>query len=431
MVGLKWNESSRDASKWWRRHERFRFLSACALVSLLVMGEWIHQWGTTQTLFILGSGELELPLLFMTETETLFPASHRANGWSTVDNDDMCHSTGRCLPIDSHDKIIYLHISKNAGSSWIQEIKRIKNISMDFVAGPETFERIGLYPTKHAEHEHSAPYQDALIQQQYAGRYLRFGTLRSPRHHVWSLFSQCYYSQWGIYSTLHTKFPRRHPNNVLRDFSSWLDHFTTTSGIRNEYDHFQCYHPANYQSRALSSMSENPHNVVGDVFVPDKTAVHKSYWNMDWVSLASFFHESKCLLYFRIYQGTTTTNTSQSSGSFIKQYLDETCHCDPHVLGANNSGFNDIKDLHYSEAHKRPTLRDMDSAMLQKIDTLTQIDRYVYRIALEQILVEIHWLESNLKRRVLCDSVLDKWDLELAYLDFQLKESYFQMRRNT
>jgi hypothetical protein len=173
-------------------------------------------------------------------------------------------------------------------------------------------------------------------------------------------------------------------------------------------------------------MSENPHNVVRDVFIPDETAVIESYWKMDWVSLTSFFHESKCLLYYRISQGATT---SEAPGSFIREYLDETCHCNPHI-GNNTSGFQDIKDQHYSETHKRPTLREMDRATLQKIDALTHIDRYVYRIAIEQILKEIHWLEIHLNRRVLCDSVLDKWDLELEYLDFQLKKTYFEMRED-
>ena len=429
MVDLKRNESRVAASTGRRRPKRFRSL-ALSVVGLLLVG--VGVWttthpGGTETLSILSGGGWESSsLLFMMEEDKSgFPATYRSSGGSTVEN-DMCQSTKRCLPIHIDDKISYLHISKNAGSSWIQEIKLIKNISMDFVGGPETFERVGLYPTKHAEHEHGAPYQDALLQQHARGPYRRLGTLRSPRHHVWSLFSQCYYSQWGIYSTLHTKFPRQHPTNVLRDFSSWLDHFVTTSAIRKEYDHYQCYHPANYQSRALSSMSENPHNVVGDIFVPDETVVIESYWKMDWVSLTSFFHESKCLLYYRIDRGT---KTNESSGSFIRQYLDETCHCDPHI-GNNISGFKDIKDQHYTETHKRPTLREMDRVTLQKIDALTHTDRHVYRIAIEQILKEIHWLESRLNRRVLCDSVLDKWDLELEYLDFQLKKTYFEMRED-
>lgn len=406
MVGVKLKAGS-GSLKWRRRTLVATLLGIAYLYTRFPFGINVH--------------ELESSVSVRLENEKESPKPRRPNYYSG--EGAMCQSTLRCQPMDSNDKISYIHVSKNAGSSWIQEIKLIKNISMDFVGGPETFSTIGLYPTKHADHEHSAPFQDAVLRENYSGPYRRFTTLRSPRHQVWSLFAQCYYSQWGVYTTVGTKFPRTHPDNVLDDFSAWLDHFTTKSYIREEKDYFRCYHPANYQSRAMSSMSENPHNVVGDIFEPDKKAVVEWYWKMDWVSLTSFFHESKCILYYRLYLGTTDGVT----GSIFERYLKETCHCDRQA--ENNAGFNDIKDLHYSDANRRPTLDDMNNAILEKIDVLTRVDRYLYRIALEQFIREIKWLESGLKRRVLCDSVLDQWDLELAYLNFRLKDAYFRRKR--
>jgi hypothetical protein len=67
----------------------------------------------------------------------------------------------------------------------------------------------------------------------------------------------------------------------------------------------------------------------------------------------------------------------------------------------------------------------MDNAILEKIDVLTRVDRFMYRFALKQFLKEIAWLEANMKRRVLCDSVLDKWEDELEYLNVHLKDAYF------
>jgi len=299
-----------------------------------------------------------------------FPIVHRddnSNIWTSMNSPRMCQSTKRCDPISIQERISYLHISKNAGSSWIQELKRIKNISLDYVGDAATsFEQVGLYPTKHADQEHSGPFQDALLQKT-GSSYRKFATVRSPRHHIWSLFSQCYNSQWGIYSTLSTNFPRNHPTDVIKDFSLWLDHFTTTTTtIRKQRDYFHCYHPANYQSRAFATMSENPHHVVDDIYEPDKMTVMKNYWEMDWISLSSFFHESKCLLYYRIYQGNTYNN--DNPGSFVREYLDETCHCrtsNPHNI--TSMVIKDVKDVHYTEAHKRPTLADMDPRYYRKL----------------------------------------------------------------
>jgi hypothetical protein len=412
MVKLKLNEV--DAPSKWRR--RKRFLARWAVTVLLLL-----LYVSIQMQFSVSVDELKSSAVFMLDTFDVTRPPYRAEALSAFD--DMCKLTSRCDPISADEKISYVHISKNAGSSWIQELKRIKNISKDFVGrGPGSFDQDGLYPTAHAGVEHSAPFQDSRIRIHYAGRYRRFVTLRSPRHQVWSLFSQCYYSEWGFYRTLKTNFPRGHPENVLIDFSTWLDHFVTNSEIRKQKDFYTCYHPANYQSRALTAMAKDPHNVVDDVFEPDNAAVVESYWKMDWVSLTSFFHESKCLLYYRIYQGTPNAATR----SFVEQYLEETCHCNSH--SEKNVGAKDIKDAHYDDAGKRPTLNDMDNAILEKIDRLTRVDRYLYRIALEQFLKEIQWLEANMERRVLCDSVLDKWEHELEYVNVHVKDTYFHRR---
>lgn len=348
----------------------------------------------------------------------------------------FCQLTRRCQPIHAdHDRISYLHISKNSGSSWIQEFKRIKNISMDFVGGPESFPIVGLYPTKHGDYEHSHVYQESLLQK-FSGpeSYQRFVTLRSPRHHVWSLFSQCYYSQWGIYATLRTKFPRHHPNNVLMDFQAWLDHFVTTTGtdmtIRQERDAYDCYHPANYQSRSLSSISsENPHTVVDDIYEPNPATVNHTYWAMDWVSLTSFFHESKCILYHRIYKAGGGNNNHQPP--LIQEYLERTCHCRINDMETEAHGLKDVKDTHYnsSSSSSRPVVADFPPDILQKIDILTRVDRFLYKVALQQFVEEIIWVESERQQRILCDIVLDQWGKELNYLDFNIKTAYFALRR--
>lgn len=356
---------------------------------------------------------------------------------SRVDLLAFCPSTRRCQPIHAdRDRISYLHISKNSGSSWIQEFKRIKNISTDLEGGPETFLQVGLYPTKHGDDEHSYAYQEALLQNYSLGQssppYQRFLTLRSPRHHVWSLFSQCYFSKWGILETLHTQFPRNHPDHVLKDFQSWLDHFVSldTHKIRRQPDAYHCYHPANYQARALSSRgAENPHTVVDNIYEPNPTIVNQTYWAMDWVSLTSFFHESKCILYHRIHKAGDSTSKSP----LIQKYLEQTCHCRIQEQKESHQelhSLKDVKDTHYNlSSHDRPAVKDFPLDILQRIDILTRVDRFLYTMALQQFVKEIVWVESERQQRILCDTVLDQWEKELNYLEFNIKTAYFALRR--
>lgn len=232
---------------------------------------------------------------------------------------------------------------------------------------------------------------------------------------------------------MHTKFPRDHPENVMVDFQTWLDHFVSdTMSLRKQPDAYHCYHPANYQSRALSSIvAENPHTVVEDVYEPNQSIVNRTYWDMDWVSLTSFFHESKCILYHRIHKATEGNNQSPL---IIQEYLEQTCHCrnneEKESQGRHSlKDVKDVKDTHYNSSSRRPVVTDFPLPILQKIDVLTSVDRFIYKVALRQFVEEVIWVESEMQRRILCDTVLDQWEKELNYLEFNIKTAYFALRR--
>lgn len=346
------------------------------------------------------------------------------------------HIRCRKMPLAA-GKFSYVHISKNAGVSWIQELRKLKQTPRGlpgyYVKGIKLFPKTGLYPYAVSGAEHGVLLQDELLNEHRP--FFRLLTLRSPRHEIWSMFSHCYYSEWGKKATKDDEhFPRSHADeNDLIDFELWLDEFLDDSkehllGPNGRGYSLACYHPQNFQSRFLTSSQFEPRRPRPWEIVPDSQKVEQNYWSFDWVALTSFFHESKCLLYYRL----DTTNSSANVSQMVSDYLDQTCHCD---VPANTEGAHSKMDINafHSSKGKRATLLDLPPSILRKMDIVSQVDLAFFQTALQQFLNEIVWLESELKRRVLCDPVLEKWGNELSYLPFlasaSLSARYHEIRK--
>ena len=131
----------------------------------------------------------------------------------------------------------------------------------------------------------------------------------------------------------------------------------------------------------------------------------KTYWDLDFVSLTEFTHESRCLLYYRLRSNELPK---------AQAYLDNNCRCGG---PRDEEGNDDVHVVHHN-ATRRSNMRDLPKDLLSQVEELTRIDAAIYNIALHQFLAEIAWLESKaaLGRRVLCDDVLRKLEPELSYL---------------
>lgn len=235
--------------------------------------------------------------------------------------------------------------------------------------------------------------------------------MRSPRHHVWSLFSECKYSPWGLRRTRNLAFPSSGNTSQSDeiDFDMWLDRFVPVGPEGGDY--YNCYHPANFQSRALASRAHGPRGVEEDPVKPDVNLATETYWNFDFVALVEFFHESQCLFYYRLGSSAPARATS---------YLEYNCQCHHRVEKDNT------EHVTHHELGHRSVLRDLPPYTLSKVEELTEIDTKIYITALWEFMVEIAWLESEsaLGRRVLCNSSLKKMESELAYLHFNVSEVY-------
>jgi hypothetical protein len=329
----------------------------------------------------------------------------------------FCHETSRCRVLDRSRRFSFVHISKTGGSSWIRELKTTANLPK-------------LYPVAEEGLEHSVSYQNR--QHTYDHLSYHVTSFRSPRHHVWSLWSECRFDDWGV-AVRTNDFPGNGTDAAgdVEDFAKWINRFVDneTQTLRKDKisrkDSFGCYHPANYQSRPLVSVDKNPHRPASaKELVPDTTISNQTYWFMDWVAIAEFYHESKCLLFHRMVPKSEE----------MQNYLNETCHCrQPPLFYSSEQQQHhhyqpDAKLLHH-DGRRRETMRDLDGSILQLIATATAVDMKIYRTAVQQFLREMVWLEDQLGRRVVCDDVLQKWEPELAYLNVSLSQCYRQERR--
>ena len=311
--------------------------------------------------------------------------------------------TKRWKMLNASNMFSFVHISKCAGATWISTLKHLP---------------LDVCPTKKAGKEYSVFYQtNNKCKAKPSKKTYHLVSLRSPRHHVWSLFTECKYDKWGIKTTNNTGFPRSGNNTATdeSDFQLWLDHFLPMSS--NTQDMYSCYHPANYQSRHLTQTKSNVHGVKGlpasNKFEPNLTIAINTYWQQDFVPLVEFFHESKCILYFRL--GTNAPHQAQS-------YLEDTCHC-PQPVPSNNETQTDEHVTHHTLGH-RSSLHNLPQQSLTMIANLTVIDSVVYTFALGQFMQEIAWLEYTLGRSVLCGDVLEKLEPELEYLDLSVTLLY-------
>ncbi len=301
----------------------------------------------------------------------------------------------RIANLDPANKFSFVHISKCAGSTWIRLFM--------------TFLKLNICPESEAGPEHSVFYQRHFGCKEADYTLI---SLRSPRHHVWSQFTMCKYSPWGVKVTRDSKelFPMsgEEREDDEADFDSWLFHFVSMGNETANY--YNCYHPANFQTRSLTSKQKYVHGGRGG-FDPNLTLAMNTYNNLDFVALVEFVHESQCMLYYRL---------DDKAPRAASLYLNESCHCEKKRgdKAHKENGKGHVHVQHHNMG-KRSNLRDLPPATLSNVANLTSADSFIYVNALKHFMDEMAWLESDnaLGRRVVCDDVLKKWEPELAYLE--------------
>ena len=326
----------------------------------------------------------------------------------------FCGTTNRCQPLDITKSFSFVHISKCAGSSWMTEMKKLL---------PR------LQPKRSSGEEYTVEYTRQNLPSDYM-----LVLLKSPRHHVWSMFSQCKYSPYGLENTAGTGFPRsgQTPASDVEDFEKWLSHFDA-NWPNPQSDHcFKCYDPTNYQSQHLAGTGKDQRCRPSAV-EPNAKTVADNYWGMDWVGLSEFYHESKCLLFFRILEGgggsellTKTTPGGEDVSEMLdrmRAYTTEECVC---PKPAKNQ---DVHFVHH-KLGRRSTLHNLPPDVLQRVQRLTMADTAIYKLALLQFFNEVAYTENyRVGHRFLCDATLQEQEPRLLYTGINTTKSYYKSKQ--
>ena len=308
---------------------------------------------------------------------------------------NACAVCDACRPYELRlfgDSVSFIHIPKVAGSSTIQEFRDQIPV---------------FYPGAPAGREHCL-----LWDQLQRPHYEHFVILRSPRAHVWSQFAMCKYAVGKMRAEITAAFPRTGTTSTSddRDFMAWVSHFSLSPTTR---DNFNCYHPQNMQARYMTcstppnyaeTWNGDGHNVPSSgPRVPPLAQAKANIEKLDVLGSLDFMHETICLVYSRL-AGACMHAALAAHG----------CACSSDGSRSANATLGEIHTTHHALGHRDNY--DFEPALLEQIDSITQVDRSLYLMGLQRFMCEMRILEQWAGHRVLCDDALSAKQHELAYM---------------
>jgi hypothetical protein len=164
------------------------------------------------------------------------------------------------------------------------------------------------------------------------------------------------------------------------------------------------------------------------VFSPDIELAKKTLATLDWVGVADFFHESKCMAIHRLLKQSFSDKTfddrfQKELAPVMRRYLDEECICP-------KPGKNSVVVFQHHENGRRKYMRNLPNEVLSIISSMTEVDMELYRIVLHQFFSQVAFVESReLDRRFLCDEQLNRVESEMLYLGINVTELYYRILR--
>lgn len=191
--------------------------------------------------------------------------------------------------------------------------------------------------------------------------------LRDPTEHVYSQFLECKYDKrWGTKVTKNTSFPRN--GNDVSDFLLWLRHFQKVNATD-----FNCYHPYNMQTRSFDPYCTDTHKYLKFSETAPMVAVH-NMMSLSFVGLQDLYRLSLCMMVY-----------------FTLKYFPDECKC--------GQSMKTHKITHFVPTH---SVRDLNTEHFELIDSYTQFDKTLYRIAVERFWVNVKSAERNLNMSLSC-----------------------------
>lgn len=226
----------------------------------------------------------------------------------------------------------------------------------------------------------------------YQERAYNLGFFREPRAHVFSQFLHCKYNPYG--SSRHYRGFQKSGKGELddaKDFEFWLDHFNNPnfriikSKNKNRTDTvWDCYNPINMQARYMTSRCRTHkachEGTLSDALEPSLVDAIDHMEKLSWFGMTEYYKESLCLLFYQ-YEGELPSMCSCAEKA-VEEKLNHVTHgIHPHDVN-------------------RLSLR-----VKKKIDSITRIDRELYRYAKDILEARLMKLEQVTGTKVLCQGV--------------------------
>ena len=290
----------------------------------------------------------DAPLLLQTKTEL-----HNDEVFGAPDCWEHSLSCWDCRPHGGVTKeVFYLHIPKTAGCSAVADLSRM-------VGRQNLFSYETCYPW-------AAPHN-------FSHSFVMF---RRPRDHMLSAYEFC-----KVGGAQH------HPISFLlmpKSFEEWLQKWKESPSFGNFLlDHrFACVCPYNLQTARL---------VCGDFYgqycheKPDIELALQHMKSFSAVGITEAYQESMCLFEYQ-----------------LTQQLPAYCHCkDP--TGWASAQLTFIHEEGYSKG-----VDDYEDGLLEILDDMTQLDRHLYKAAVQRFIEDLEQLEKKFSTRILCDGSRSK-----------------------
>ena len=279
-------------------------------------------------------------------------------------------------------------------------------------------------PRKHAGEERCAP----DTRSKYRNSEIFAVSLRHPRAHVWSQFSQCRSGLWDREKFDRLGFPQS--ENRTQDFIDWIEPFH--GNLQKVYENraegndtwvsfpdFECYTPVNFMARALTcSGAKDAHHLhEGWPAEPDLVkAVTELAEHIDAVLILEFLAPSVCDLVIR-FRGSEKNNNDTTFAAAREHYIQTECRRDC------GTAVESLGAFHRTSAHT-DTMLFLDAKLLEIVDEVTKIDRQVYVIALVWFFQRMKYHEEQFQETLICQDTLHHLREEFRYLNCDVVSLY-------
>jgi hypothetical protein len=240
---------------------------------------------------------------------------------------------------------ILIHIPKTGGTSIRQALQKAS------------------YLTRHTE---------LCFNELYENDRFVLSFFRAPRAQVFAQYMECAYDDFGKTATQYFKeFPRN--ESLVEGFTSWVTHFNQTfvTDTNPSQSAFNCYHPYNMQSRAMSDTCKDPLLYYRDV--QTNMAMQTAIRNIDalsFVGITDLWYASMCMMWH-----------------FLGKEEQVRSSCLP-----NNTYTFVHDDHHHAPYHNQ---FNIPQSTWEMVDAMTTYDLQTYKYALRRFAYNVDLFENR------------------------------------